>query len=180
MSLAAGVRTRLDSDAKAAFERLCVSRGTSMSDELRRLIYAELGIAELPEDGRIGADDPAPDKRWKVVNARLTTDEWKAAQPIIEAEAGSVTAWILALVRERITSGPHLRDSELDALEKATFQLRSIGRNLNQIVRAVNDGNADRGRFDAKYAEQLAQYIKGTTDGINALVHAASSRESLS
>lgn len=177
MALTATVKTLVEPDLKTAFEAECVTRGTSPSEVLRAFVAEFAGQAGPQTDDRIGAESPGRDRRWKVVNTRLTSSEWKRAQPIIEAEAGSVTAWILQLVRERIVSGPQLRKDEMLAVEKSTYQLRSIGRNLNQMVRAINDGKADRGQFSEAYAKRLAQHVADSVRSLNELVKAASSRE---
>ena len=63
------------------------------------------------------------------------------------------------------------------AIEKATLQLRSIGRNLNQMVRAINEGKADRGQFSETYAKRLAELSSDSIKTLNQLAAAASSRE---
>lgn len=177
MPLTEFVKTRVAPDVKRRFEAECVSRGTAPSEVLREFVesVAAAQPGKTPSEPTVKSDKNS--RRWKVVNARLTSSEWQAAAPIIEAEAGSVTGWILQLVRERIVSGPQLRKDELLAVEKSTFQLRSIGRNLNQMVRAINDGKADRGQFSETYAKRLGDCIADSIKKLNALVVASTSRE---
>jgi len=50
--------------------------------------------------------------------------------------------YIAALVRAHLLADPPLPSSELAVLERATAELSAVGRNLNQITRAINSGAA--------------------------------------
>ncbi|KVW85963.1 plasmid mobilization relaxosome protein MobC [Burkholderia cepacia] len=50
----------------------------------------------------------------------------------------ALSRFLVAMVRAQITSHPQLGDREVAALEASNYQLAAIGRNLNQIARALN------------------------------------------
>ena len=177
MPLSEFVKTRVEPDVKQRFEAACVSRGTASSDVLRDFV-AKYGGQKGARTGPLSsAKKESTERRWNVVNTRLTNSERGRFQTVIDAEGESVTGWLLRVIRERIVQGPQLRNEELLAVQNATYQLRSIGRNLNQMVRAINEGKADRGQFSQNYATRLADQIKQTTDSMNALIAASSARD---
>ncbi|NKC02222.1 MAG: plasmid mobilization relaxosome protein MobC [Pseudomonadales bacterium] len=171
------IELRAPGNLKARYQRLMDSRGTTITSEFLRFMASELEAAGefvAPESG----DEPDETKRrWRVANTRLSETEWDQMMALIEDEQGkNVSTWLLRAVRERITQGPILRDAELLAVQQSTYQLRSIGRNLNQMVRAVNEGKADRGHFSEHYADQLKQRIEAVTGSTEALLRAATDR----
>ena len=48
---------------------------------------------------------------------------------------------------------------ELQALAESSYQLRAIGRNLNQITRAINAGNDAQGRAQLAIVGELKEQI---------------------
>ena len=156
MSLSEVVKTRVDPAVKQRFEDACVTRETASSDVLRDFVaeYSGQKVALRTAHKRPEKDDT--ERRWNVVNTRLTNSERAKMQTIIDVQGESVTGWLLRLIRERIVAGPQVPKDELLAVENATYQLRSIGRNLNQMVRAINEGKADRGQFSESYAARLS------------------------
>ena len=52
------------------------------------------------------------------------------------------STYIAALVRSHLIEDPPLPPAELAVLERATAEVSAIGRNLNQIARAINSGAA--------------------------------------
>ena len=50
------------------------------------------------------------------------------------------STYIAALVRSHLVEDPPVPAAELKTLERATAEVSAIGRNLNQIARAINAG----------------------------------------
>ena len=71
---------------------------------------------------------------------RLRPGDVKAVGSRAGARRMKPSTYIAALVRAHLVQDPPLPPTELAALERATAELSAIGRNLNQIARAVNAG----------------------------------------
>ena len=71
---------------------------------------------------------------------RLTKSELDRAEAIAAREGFSLSRWIVALIKARLDKTPQLGQRELEALARSNLQMLAIGRNLNQLARAANNG----------------------------------------
>ncbi len=62
-------------------------------------------------------------------------------------------------VREIIGQPADLIERELIGLDEAVYQLRAVGRNLNQITRAVHSGQLKEGQVDLVVLSALTQSV---------------------
>jgi hypothetical protein len=108
------------------------------------------------------------------VEVRLTQSEYQAAQARAEAEATGLQRYIVNCVRASLTNEPQVTMEAATALNESSYQLRAIGRNLNQIAKAVNAGSA----FNATEAQlkNMTAYIQRHTDKADAVVDASLGR----
>ncbi len=81
------------------------------------------------------------DKKDEAVRTRIRSDEKKAFTRLANELGVTPSRLQRRLIREAINAEADLFDPGLGALSEASNQLRSVGRNLNQIARAVNAGN---------------------------------------
>jgi hypothetical protein len=68
----------------------------------------------------------------------LTEEEWERVTARAAQEGLSVPRWIVALIRAHLASQPQLGSLSLEALRHSNLEVQAIGRNLNQLVRALN------------------------------------------
>jgi hypothetical protein len=83
----------------------------------------------------------------------------------------------VALVRAHLASQPQLGSPSLDALRKSNLEVQAIGRNLNQLVRALNaiSDHLAHGRMGpaaeglrsqrGQHVRDLVQQIRAMIDG---------------
>ena len=102
-------------------------------------------LVEQALDGERGGSPSArvaretrPDR----VAIRLRTGDADALVRRSKARRMKPSTYIAALVRSHLVEDPPLPPAELAALERATAEVSAIGRNLNQIARAINAGAA--------------------------------------
>ena len=80
--------------------------------------------------------------RSRVVGLRLREQEW-AGLKTLAAQLGQPPSRLLRrLLREALTGGPDYFTDELRELHRMRVELSAIGRNLNQLARAANQGGA--------------------------------------
>jgi hypothetical protein len=79
-------------------------------------------------------------ERW--ANVRLMEEEHLALDVIQNRLQTTRSRLLRKVIRELIGMGPDLLTQEWMAFEKLAYQLAAVGRNLNQLVRAVNSGKA--------------------------------------
>lgn len=140
--MAGGVRlqTWLDSGTKERFSAMARHEGLSDSALLKRLVdlmlqTASAGQTALPEPGK---DDGLAANR---VSVRLRPDDVRLLQERARARGMRPATYLSVQARAHLHHLAPLPREELLALKRTVSELSSIGRNLNQIARAANQGD---------------------------------------
>ena len=167
--------TRITPEIKQQVTRVVQNEFLTESIWLRRLVLRELRAAP-PEDGARPYRDVAAAARRRQCSKqrvpgtslyirlrpedRLLLHERAAARGMASATYASV------LLRSHLRSLAPLPKDELGALKRAVSELGAIGRNLNQIARAANQGarvggiGQDEFRAILKICEALRGHTK--------------------
>ena len=80
--------------------------------------------------------------RSRVVGIRLREAEWAGLKQLAADLDQAPSRIIRRLIREALTGGPDYFDDGLLELRRMHRELAAIGRNLNQLARAANQGGA--------------------------------------
>jgi len=75
-----------------------------------------------------------------MLNVRLNEEENLRFQRLAEQLQTTRSRLMRKMIREAIGAGPDLLHQELKLIEELAYQLAAIGRNLNQLVRAIHSG----------------------------------------
>lgn len=114
----------------------CKEHGISPSEGFRQV------VAKLTASGTVGRDchlEPITDGAEKLrKEIRLTESEFRQADALAFKEGFALARWIVALVRARLTGAPQLGQHELELLARSNMQILAVGRNLNQIAKAMH------------------------------------------
>jgi len=143
--------------AKDKWNALCKSQNTKPGTAIRQLVTtalsknrnSDLNATELHEQ---------PDESKERIEIRLTRTEMAKTRKHAENEGCSPNRWIINLVRANLTKRPQFGMKELEDLGESNKQLLAIGRNLNQLVRAINRGES-RG-VDPSQIQAISDLIK--------------------
>jgi len=147
----------------------CRSRGISPSEATRQVIRKLVGRERLASTSQ--RVDVTEVTRVKVrVEVRLTAGEHQAIAELAAATGFSVNSWIVALIRAQLTGAPQFGQGELEQLAASNSRLLAIGRNLNQIARALNAAPAEAVRVRPEVTQSLAREIKSHTATVGALI----------
>lgn len=163
-------------DYKKPWVDFCKAQGVSSSDALRQVVarLIERGAPQSAHQVQILAgEEERPTVRKKV---SLTPSEFASIEAIAKSEGFSVSKWIVALIRGRLTGQPQFGQPELEALASSNLQLMRIGRNLNQVAKALNAAPHERGAFRVDLIEQIDSAIKAHTGKVSGLVSASTRR----
>jgi hypothetical protein len=167
------IATRVTSRTKERFAALARSQGLSESALLKRFIDAALLTAAIvqppPEPEVIEEMEPVPHSGKVAVRPR--TDDLLLLRERAKVRELPTGTYVSYLVRSHLRRLAPLPTVELSALERSLAEVCAIGRNLNQIARAVNQGEAPSGpsRSDAL---TLLRAPSGLRDHIKALISA--------
>ena len=118
-----------------------------------------------------GKPDDGPKQRMEL---RFTPTEYQSITNRAEAEGCSPQSWVINCVRASLTHEPQFTMETTKALWQSSYQLRAIGRNLNQIAKQLNEGKS--GTIKPEQLEKLASFIYKHTDKVAAVQDASLSR----
>lgn len=161
------IRTWVDDPIKAAFRTAATTQGTSESRLLQLLIGAFL--RSNPHNGTSTAPTEIKDDRFSFrLSAKLKGDLARRA----EEQGASPGSYLVALCRAHLSRESYFTERELEVLRQSNSELTAIGRNINQIAKALNRSldNTDMAR--SKELEQVAVLVKGHRDYVRGLIRA--------
>ncbi len=106
----------------------------------------------------------------EVTRVRLAADEREAFAAAAKRLGESRSNLLRRAVREIIGRPADLLEKELAGLDEAVYQLRAVGRNLNQITRAMHLGELKEGQLNAALLEELKQTVEQLANRTDELV----------
>ncbi|MDT8880300.1 plasmid mobilization relaxosome protein MobC [Halomonas saccharevitans] len=148
------VEARLTDSDKKAWTLFCKANGLRESDMLRRMIQRVAG-------GTVTLDGCKGETRSCKLTIRLspTQDRWLAERAQKEGYS-SRTSWVMAMVLAELHREPVLTDAEVSALRESNRELTAIGRNLNQVARALNIEFRESDNLKRDAIEKLVERIE--------------------
>jgi hypothetical protein len=162
MSEGAHLTTWVDRETKTRFAAVARHQGLSDSALLKRLIEAMLQTGSAATGA--SADRGARVARFSI---RIRPDDQILLRERAAARGMPAATYVSVLTRAHLRALSPLPKEELLALRRTVSELGSIGRNLNQIARAANQGEraSGPGREDLKailrVCEGLRDHVKG-------------------
>ena len=130
---------------KADWDKHCLQKGFKPSSVISDLVKREL-LKAKQEDGKpiyeVGksADTPISEEAGSGrVEVRFRQTELEAVDAISSFYGLTRQEFVIRLTRAWIANSPEFSVKEIDVLGESSYQLSSIGRNLNQIAHAINE-----------------------------------------
>jgi hypothetical protein len=168
--------------SKDAWLSWCHSVGLSPSEALREVVRRLQPGAwpTLSNEASPAAPVQRPRRTQRVrarFNVRLDDEEWQYVNHRAEEEGLSVPRWIVGLIRAHLCGQPQLGAPSLEALRCSNLAVQAVGRNLNQLVRALNaiNDHLTHGRLSeaaegirtqrGETIRGLVQQVRTTIDG---------------
>jgi len=147
------IAARVTTETKARFRALAEHQHLTESTLLKRMI--DLAIRSVGADG---GEVLHPDQglaRQARLYVRLRADDQLLLRERAAARQMAAATYVSVLVRAHLRALQPLPKQELTALKRVVAELGAIGRNLNQIARAANQG----GRVAGPQREDLRAFL---------------------
>ena len=161
---------------KKPWSDYCEALGKKPGAALKEAIEQQLEkAAKNPTPPPLRQTGEAPDDEPKVRFEILMTRSEKAA--VLERsnfERCSQRRWIIDAIRAGLTREPQFGMKEIDALGESNYQLLAIGRNLNQVAKAMNEGRRDSVTIES--IERLRGIIDAHTEKVSTAIRASLER----
>lgn len=161
---------------KKPWSDYCEALGKKPGAALKEAIEQQLQkAAKNPAPPPLRQTGEAPDDEPKVRFEILMTKSEKAAvQERANLERCSQRRWIIDAIRAGLTREPQFGMKEIDALGESNYQLLAIGRNLNQVAKAMNEGRRDSVTIES--IERLRGIIDAHTEKVSTAIRASLER----
>ena len=165
MAADAFIHCRVTSEVKALVRRLAEREGINESTLVKQLLEVVVRTSAL-------TDPPAPMAPDKVnrgarLYVRLAAEDWRLLKERSSARDMPSATYVALLVRSHLRGAAPLPKAEYLALRQSVLELTAMGRNLNQIARAMNQcgrpplpGRPEVGAM-LKLAEGMRDHFKG-------------------
>jgi hypothetical protein len=162
------ITARVTSEMKERFAAVARYQALSESALLKRLVGAALLTVTAVQPQVTEAVEPVP--VGGKISVRLRTDDLLLLRERARAREMPTSTYVSLLIRSHLRSVTPLPTAELAALKRSTAEIGAIGRNLNQIARALNQGERPNGPSKADlYA--LLRALNGLRVHIKTLIN---------
>lgn len=149
---------------KNSFMETCKARGDIPSELLRGFIREYLSDVKAP------AVFSSDESRSEIMTTRVKPQELDKIKEILNAENKTRSSFLLGLIRARLNKFPHFNTDEINQLRDSNRQLLAIGRNLNQIVAAINAGRVKDAKLTERYCNDIIARIDSQRKAIDKLI----------
>jgi hypothetical protein len=159
------VKARVTTETKRQVTAAASREMLSESTWLKRLIIREIrtegaAVATMPHrcNAEVGRRSPSGKSRGcgRAMTVRLRPEDRLLLGARAEARGMRPATYLSVLARVHLRSLAPLTNEEMAVLKRSVAELSAIGRNLNQIARAANEG----GRLPASAREEFRAMLK--------------------
>lgn len=165
-------------DLKQPWLAWCQTRGLTSSEALRQLLTTVTRSGAAPSSPSASPRSPLrphPPRRerpTRPLKVRLTASEHLALSARARRDGLLPGRWLIALLRTYLTEQPSLSQAERETLARSNQQLLALGRNLNQIAKALHTSPAAHAAFRVEVIDALSQTIRAHVAHVTALTRA--------
>jgi predicted DNA binding CopG/RHH family protein len=165
--------THVDKELKKRFQKLSKSKGVSESELLRSIVMEALLNNPFQESYNPDLTLAFEKIETERITVRMPGFILEAAKEKGKAKGMATSRWIAALVQSNIAKNPVMAEQELITLKATIRELTAIGRNINQMARALNESrnNVDKVNLDTLYF--LGDSLKRNLSAVRDLVRAS-------
>ena len=175
------LKARVSPEMKLQAQAIAEQEFLSEAASLKRLVMREIracnvaSAAEnepsLSEAGRLMRQGTTPSGSGKPMLVHLTTDDRLLLDARAEARGMRPATYASVLLRAHLRQLTPLPKDELLALKRSIAELGAIGRNINQIARAVSGGGELTGSMRVEFSAML-KICQAMRDNTKALLKA--------
>lgn len=166
-------------ELKAPWQAYCAQQGVTPSHALRQVLRQALDQTPRPSAAPRLRLTRRRERATARIKLNVTPSELAALRTCARHEGYQPTAWVVAMIRTKLTGEPHVGQPELAALTRSNQQLLALGRNLNQIAKVLNTSPHNRTAFRVEVITELSRVIRTHTDRVSDVLRVTVARWSL-
>lgn len=164
------IRANVDLDTKRKFKAIAKQKGMTETEFLRLMVGQVIGkVNPVEVKNNTGR-----------VQLNFTKDEFSKLKKRALADGfHRHTSWMVAVIRTLVTGKPTFAAEEIEVLRESNKQVAALGRNLNQIAKAINTDWRASDQLKVEEVKDLAQELKGHRKKVYGLINQCVNRWSL-
>ena len=170
------LRARVDEDLKSLFLQKAEVLNLSESELLSKIVlefFAHAKNKDEVEDVLRAVQADAENAEIEKMTIRLPRFLVDAAKEKAKAKGMATSRWIAALVQSSLMQKPVMVDQELNELRTNIRELNAIGRNINQMARALNESKNNTDKVKLDNLDLLRNYLDRNIASVRGLVRAS-------
>ena len=167
---------RIDPELKSLFLQKAEESNLSESELLRKLVldfFAHEKNKDEVEDVLTAVEPDAENAENEKMTIRLPRFLVDAVKEKANANGMVTSRWIAALVQSSLMQKPVMADQELTVLRSNIRELNAIGRNINQMARALNESKNNTDKVKLDNLDLLRNYLDRNIAFVRGLVRAS-------
>jgi hypothetical protein len=161
------LKTQVDDALKSAFVKLALSRNLSEAALLRELVIG----ATLSEVTRPSVS-PEANRKTKSITVYVPAFLKEHVAHRARSRCLTTSGWVSALIQSNLMQDPVMTHNQLAALNASIRELSAIGRNVNQIAKALNQRPGDTG-LSVEILDSISAKIGTHRSSVRELVRAS-------
>lgn len=164
------LRARIEIKKAKRFNAIAKSKNMKPSEFLRQIVMLVIGETS-PEDSKIEPVIEAAEK----VKKYFYLPQFLVNEIDLRAKAKGMkfSRWVAALVQSNLMRDAVLSTDEIQMLNASNRELAAIGRNLNQIAKALNERFHETDRIKLEHLNELNKAIEQHDKTIRRLIRAS-------
>jgi len=170
------LRARVDEDLKSLFLQKAEALNLSESELLRQVVsefFAHAKNKDEVEDVLKSVEPDAENAEIEKMTIRLPSFLVDAAKEKAKAKGMATSRWIAALVQSSLMQKPVMADQALNELRTNIRELNAIGRNINQMARALNESKNNTDKVKLDNLDLLRNYLDRNIAFVRGLIRAS-------
>ncbi len=170
------LRARVDEELKSLFLHKAEVLNLSESELLRKLVldfFAQAKNSDTLADVLKAVEPDAENAVNEKMTIRLPRFLVDAAKEKAKAKGMATSRWIAALVQSSLMQKPVMDDQALNELRANIRELNAIGRNINQMARALNESKNNTDKVKLDNLDLLRNYLDRNIAFVRGLVRAS-------
>ncbi|MDF0668774.1 MAG: hypothetical protein P0119_22205 [Nitrospira sp.] len=154
-------------ELKAPWQAWCQQQGVTPSHALRQVLRQALAKTPRPPLAPRLHVTRRRERATARIKLNVTPSELAALRTCARHEGYQPTAWVVAMIRTKLTGQPQVGQPELETLARSNQQLLALGRNLNQIAKVLNTTPQNRTAFRVEVITELSRVIQTHTKKVS-------------
>lgn len=163
------IKTTVDSEIRDSFKIVADSKGLTEAALFRQIVLDYLGSKPITA----AVQEPEEVQEYKRLSVYLPFFLHKAVATRAKSNGIKSSTWVANLIQSNLTQRPVMLHNEIGALNSSNRELAAVGRNINQIAKALNERPGDASVLNRSYFDALLVAVGKNRNAIRSLLRSS-------